>query len=55
MYAGLARHITVDGHALAVSACAATKSETVWRLFEAVMGRLVKDETLRRAAAHVAA
>ncbi len=55
LYVGVARHFTPGGHKLAVGACAATKCESVWQLFEAVMGRLAADntsgETLRRPAA----
>ena len=40
MYVGVARHLSAEGNTLAVGGCAAGKAETVWQLFEAVMGRL---------------
>jgi hypothetical protein len=59
LYVGVARHVTAEGDTLTVGGCAATTSETVWQLFESVMGRLSADDTgrdtLRRRAGQVAA
>lgn len=56
---GVARHVTAEGDTLTVGGCAASTSETVWQLFEAVMGRLAADDsgrdTRRRRTGQVAA
>jgi hypothetical protein len=47
MYVGVARHLSAEGNTLAVGGCAASKAETVWQLFEAVMDRLGKADAGR--------
>jgi hypothetical protein len=42
-----AHHITAKGDRLSVGACAPTKSEAVWQLFEGAMGKLGADDTGR--------
>jgi len=40
MVVGVGRHLTADGRRLVVGACAPTKSDAVWQLFERAMARL---------------
>jgi hypothetical protein len=47
LYVAVAHHITADGERLSVGACAPSRSEAVWQIFEAAMGKLGADDTGR--------
>jgi hypothetical protein len=37
LHVGVARHITAEGDELVIGACTASRSETLWQLFEGVI------------------